>query len=91
MHYNFTHLQYVPFTELPSEKGGKILSAFYYFYVHRVTCTQIEVDVFNFLNTVLRSKFRKVNRQRKVEKEYIEKTAKTSFSNSDYPLLHTLA
>ena len=56
-----------------------------------VGTTKKKKNVFNFLNIVLRSKFSKVNRQRKVEREHFEKTAKTSFANSDYPLLHTLA
>ena len=56
-----------------------------------VGTTKKKKNVFDFLNIVLRSKFSKVNRQRKVEREHFEKTAKTSFANSDYPLLHTLA
>ena len=56
-----------------------------------VGTTKKKKNVFSFLNIVLRSKFGKLNRQRKEEREYFEKTAKTSFANSDYPLLHTLA
>ena len=48
-------------------------------------------NVINFFDLVFKSKFGKFNKQRKEKKGLFVKTAKTSFANSDYPLLHTLA
>ena len=48
-------------------------------------------NVFGFINTVFKSKFSKLNRQRKEGKGFFDKSTRTSFANTDYPLLHTLA
>ena len=49
-------------------------------------------NIFNIFNIVMRSKFRKSGRPKegKEERQFV-KQVKTSFGNSDFPFLHTLA